>query len=728
MTNFGVDAIGRLTTIAFPDGSWEYTAYEHGSAKSWRNRQGITKTSDFDARGRECNTWWDDNDVTLPIGRAWRDDNRLSFIQNTYPTPSGRAVFSRVDYNYDAAGQVASEGTQVAGSAWGIARVGWLRYPNGSVAHLQAPGYSVYHAWTARGQLIGTGWADGAGNFAGRFVSYNWQADGKLWGQTSMDGLFMHRVYDDAGRISGQALYNTSTSPWTALLYRGYARDARDRIWAISKGYNPSVNPMENGRGEHFDYDAEGQLTQALYECTDPVNGNPAQYYGATRGENWNYDQLGNRQGWNNISRLGWQPWTRRDNGLNQYLHWGGQPANYDAPAYGAGSNGVLVQDNFFSADYNALKQARWMWAPNAGIPPGQVMCFGYDPLGRCVKRWVGAPEQPGQTAATYLYYNDWNLIEESDGSNLQRLYVHGARVDEISASLRVNVAWYAHHYDARTHCIALTHDCLIQEQYAYDAFGWPRIYGPNGGAELGTSQLGNRFLFTGREWLASLRVYDYRHRFYHPELGRFLQPDPLHFAAGDHNLYRYCHNDPVNNTDPFGLEPPAVVIKRMEGISSQQATDVARAFRLFSSTASGMAMLDAIGSRQPYITITITSKEVNQRETGKSNIFINTGEKVPLDTKNGGWILACLARIIGHEFAHFLIEKGDEASERELIRKYESPFVRELQLHERTRHGISIEESMAAQQRSSKENPCEPGYDFGAPWRGNKFPRLKDG
>jgi len=40
----------------------------------------------------------------------------------------------------------------------------------------------------------------------------------------------------------------------------------------------------------------------------------------------------------------------------------------------------------------------------------------------------------------------------------------------------------------------------------------------------------------------------------YQPELGRFLQPDPKQFAAGDYNLYRYCHNDPVNRSDPSGL------------------------------------------------------------------------------------------------------------------------------------------------------------------------------
>jgi uncharacterized protein RhaS with RHS repeats len=50
------------------------------------------------------------------------------------------------------------------------------------------------------------------------------------------------------------------------------------------------------------------------------------------------------------------------------------------------------------------------------------------------------------------------------------------------------------------------------------------------------------------------LRIYDYRNRIYQPELGRFLQPDPKEFEAGDYNLYRYCHNDPVNSSDPMGL------------------------------------------------------------------------------------------------------------------------------------------------------------------------------
>ncbi len=46
----------------------------------------------------------------------------------------------------------------------------------------------------------------------------------------------------------------------------------------------------------------------------------------------------------------------------------------------------------------------------------------------------------------------------------------------------------------------------------------------------------------------------------YQPELGRFLQPDPKEFPAGDYNLYRYCHNDPVNRSDPFGDIDPELL------------------------------------------------------------------------------------------------------------------------------------------------------------------------
>jgi len=93
-----------------------------------------------------------------------------------------------------------------------------------------------------------------------------------------------------------------------------------------------------------------------------------------------------------------------------------------------------------------------------------------------------------------------------------------------------------------------------ILEYYRYDVFGQPAIYGPDNQVRQ-ASLYSNRFLFTGREYNANFGFYEYRARAYHPSLGRFMSEDPKLFDAGDYNLFRYCHNDSIDNVDPMGLE-----------------------------------------------------------------------------------------------------------------------------------------------------------------------------
>ncbi|MCG8430842.1 MAG: RHS repeat-associated core domain-containing protein, partial [Candidatus Omnitrophica bacterium] len=72
-------------------------------------------------------------------------------------------------------------------------------------------------------------------------------------------------------------------------------------------------------------------------------------------------------------------------------------------------------------------------------------------------------------------------------------------------------------------------------------------------GEVISESAIGNRYGFTGREYDGETGLYHYRARSYNPEVGRFMQRDPVGYAAGI-NQYTYCLNSPTNWVDPSGL------------------------------------------------------------------------------------------------------------------------------------------------------------------------------
>ena len=92
-------------------------------------------------------------------------------------------------------------------------------------------------------------------------------------------------------------------------------------------------------------------------------------------------------------------------------------------------------------------------------------------------------------------------------------------------------------------------------EYYKYDLYGKPTYWNASSpSSQLQASNYSVRDLHSGARWIPEIGLYDDRNRFMSPDLGRFLQPDPIGFKGDASNLYRYCGNDWANRTDPMGL------------------------------------------------------------------------------------------------------------------------------------------------------------------------------
>lgn len=88
--------------------------------------------------------------------------------------------------------------------------------------------------------------------------------------------------------------------------------------------------------------------------------------------------------------------------------------------------------------------------------------------------------------------------------------------------------------------------------EYAYDAYGNCTIVSQQAG--VGTL---NPFRYRGYYWDSDLGLYYLQTRYYDPVTGRFINADGLEYldpqTLGGINLYSYCGNNPIMETDPHG-------------------------------------------------------------------------------------------------------------------------------------------------------------------------------
>ncbi len=299
---------------------------------------------------------------------------------------------------------------------------------------------------------------------------------------------------------------------------------------------------VNSSKYDTYSYDPTDAVTGVKYEATATAG------TGATRTVSYAYDSVGNRQNMNVVGTgSSLLPVTAAGStnyapasATNQYFTAGPQNFGYD----GNGNLSSKTGSTAWTYTYDA--QNRLITAQSTT----NSVSFTYDTRNRQVSRTVNG-------VTTYFVWDAWSLLEERDATGqLTQHYTHGAGTDELIAKTdSLRTVYYHHDGLGSTTALSDTTGTLV-ETYRYDVCGAVAIYNPVTHLALASSQFSNRFLYTGREWMAEAGLYDYRNRVYSVELGRFLQHDPIRFWAGDINLYRYVGNEPINLLDQDGLAP----------------------------------------------------------------------------------------------------------------------------------------------------------------------------
>ena len=508
--NYGYDLLNRKTVLQYPDASTEAWIYDNtgngtpagnGLLYQFKNRAGNFDTFTYDNLNRLTQSSWNDG-VTPSVSQGYDAANRPTAINNS------NSQISRAYYNDN------TLWTETSTYGDGIARTVTYSYdPDGRRATLTYPNsaYTFSYTYTGRSEL------QTVVNSGATIANYGYDLNGNLTSRSIQDNSTSSSYgYDALNRCLNISHNLNGTTRTFAYHYDG--NTVGDLDWGQRDGAS----------GDVYNYDQSDQATTAQLNIASPTTTAPGT-------PNIIYDANGNRTSFN-VGGAN-QSYSAVNN-LNQYTTRTSGGTTTSA-VYDANGNMITGLDGS-SFTYDA--QNRLIKA----VKSGTTDTFLYDGLNRQIGKTI-----TGQ-ALYYRVYDGWDLLGEyktgTSGAFWAYLYGAGGMVKNL-----VTNNYYYQDASGSTSHLANSAGALI-EWYRYDLQGTPYFYNASN-QPRSSSNYYIRHLFTGQQWYSELGLYDLRNRYYSPDIGRFLQGDPIGFWGDRGNLYRYCGNNPLRGRDPFGLD-----------------------------------------------------------------------------------------------------------------------------------------------------------------------------
>src|SRR3984957_3461463 len=337
--------------------------------------------------------------------------------------------------------------------------------------------------------------------------------DRELVRTNGLFGAVISHVYDPAGRET--ALYNNNA--FSAPSFTNYYDPANNRIGVVES----------SGGAVSFLFDPSYQLTNERRTGTDAFN------------TTYGYDPLGNRL----TQSADGQITTRTFNSANAQVTSTPPSGPITTSSYDPNGNltlqntGGTLTTNTWSPENRLLS--------NDSAAGSESYQYSQD----------GLRKQITNSSGTSLFtWDEQNMLLSTDtGLTLQTRqtdypgYWGGLAYQEVGGY--TNIPLFDSQGSTR-YAFWFQGNMFAQQPFLWDAFG---------NLKSTPSILTNDLQYVGQYgyYTDDTGLIYVRGRLYDPRNGRWISRDPIGFAGGDVNLYRYVGNNPVNRVDPSGLAPP---------------------------------------------------------------------------------------------------------------------------------------------------------------------------